>query len=91
MYIDNPLLKLTPHQLDRAVKAFAERTGLKNLTDILTRGARVARNPDTYSTVRGITEEEIEVLENETTGGFWQQTKELKVTILTCALGAIVQ
>lgn len=67
-----------------------------NVVDVqvLIRGARVARDPrnnTSAETVSGMTGVEEDALRREKTSGPWQQTKELKVTILTTACAAVVQ
>lgn len=61
--------------------------------EVLKRGARIARDSHnaTQQVVPEITRSEQVVLEKEKTSGFGQQTKELKVTILTVACAAFVQ
>ena len=92
-YIDNPLTQLSPTELEDAVRSFASATGLSHITDLLIRGAKLAKNPNTFASIPGLTDEEREVLqdENATKPTFFSQTKELQVTIMTCAVAAVVQ
>ncbi|KAI9760165.1 MAG: hypothetical protein M1840_002716 [Geoglossum simile] len=89
--INNPLLSLSPAELERDVRSFAEANKLTGIGDLLLRGARVARDPDVFRTVPGLTEEEGDALERERKLGFWQQPKQLKVVILMCSIAAILQ
>ncbi len=49
------------------------------------------RDPDAWPTVPGLTLEEREALRSESTSGFWRQPKQLRVTVATLCLAAIVQ
>ena len=82
----------TPDELDDDVKAFYERVGLGNTIDLdtLIRGARIARNLS-QPAVPGITSAEINAIKEESKSNFFQQTKQLKVTIMTTACAAIIQ
>ena len=68
---------------------------LENTIDLgtLIRGARIARDPRNLSgiAVPGITAAEFNTIEQEKKSSFFQQTKQLKVTILTTACAAIIQ
>lgn len=49
------------------------------------------RDPDLFRQVPGITEEEMAALEKEPKSSFWQQSKTLKLIIMTCSIAAILQ
>lgn len=91
----NPLVNRTPSELDQDVTAFYERVGLGNAVDLgtLIRGARIARDPRNLSDrgVPGITPAELNAIKQEAKSNFFQQTKQLKVTIMTTACAAIIQ
>ncbi|KAI9792520.1 MAG: hypothetical protein M1816_002040 [Peltula sp. TS41687] len=94
--IDNPLLHRNYDELESDVRDFHIRHELRGTVDVevLIRGARVARDPRNNTsgeTVPGMTAVEAAALKREKESGFLQQTKELKVTILTTAFAAIVQ
>ncbi|KAI9854474.1 MAG: hypothetical protein M1813_000990 [Trichoglossum hirsutum] len=91
--INNPLLYLTPDELNDSVERFHDRHGLASVVslDVLKRGARVAQDPSLYRTIEGITPPELDALQREKALSFMQQTRELKVTIMTTACAAIVQ
>ncbi|TKX22452.1 sugar transporter-like protein 21 [Elsinoe australis] len=91
IYLDNPLTHFSPPELEAAVRAFAEATKLEGITDLLIKGAKYARNPATWLSIPGLTAEEKEVLGNESQASFLEQTKELQVTLLACACGAVAQ
>lgn len=73
------------------VEAFARVHKLNDILDLLIRGAKVARDPEAYETVPGLTGKEKAALEREKKVGFWRQTKELRATIFTCSIAAILQ
>ena len=58
---------------------------------MLIRGALAARDPRAIRKIQGITPGETQVLEDEKTWGFREQTEELKVAILVTACSAIIQ
>lgn len=74
-----------------AVQDFAETHRLQDIKDLLVSGAKVARDPEAYESVPGLTQREKAALEKEKEKGLWRQTKELRVTIFTCAIAAIIQ
>lgn len=69
--------------------------GLGSTVDlgVLIRGARIARDPRNLSeiAVPGVTPAELNVIEQEENSNFFQQTKQLKVTIMATACAAIIQ
>jgi hypothetical protein len=74
------------------VRDFHERQKLGKVVDVelLVKAALIARDP-IYIRICDLTEPEKNALESEETLGFFQQTKELKVSILTTACAAIIQ
>ncbi|RMJ22398.1 Sugar and other transporter [Aspergillus sp. HF37] len=93
--IKNPLTSRTPDELDKDVQKFYERQQLDTAVDLdtLVKGARIARDPWNLSgrAVPGITAAERKAIEQEKDASFFQQSKQLKVTILTTACAAIIQ
>ncbi|KAJ0423941.1 major facilitator superfamily domain-containing protein [Aspergillus carlsbadensis] len=88
----NPLTERTASELEQDVRDFHERQELGKVVDVqlLVKGALIARDP-IYIQICDLTEPERRALESEETLGFFQQTKELKVSILTTACAAIIQ
>jgi hypothetical protein len=91
--VDNPLRGI---DLDAAVKRFASITDLEDLTPILLRGAYLAEDPDSYSTVEGLTASDLAALkrEYEETRSFRilaRVPKQLRTIIVTCSVAAIAQ
>ena len=54
-------------------------------------GCRIMRDPEAWQAVPGLTDEECLALERASHASFRQQPKELRVTIITLCLAAIVQ
>ncbi|GMG04615.1 unnamed protein product [Aspergillus oryzae var. brunneus] len=88
----NPLLLRTPEELEDDVHKFYDRNNLKDVVDLelLVKGARIAQEPDNLYTL-SLTPAEFKAIKDEKESGFWQQSKDLKVTILTTACAAITQ
>ncbi|KAH0536661.1 hypothetical protein FGG08_006487 [Glutinoglossum americanum] len=59
--------------------------------DVLKRGALVARNPNAFRAIGGITGPEVAALATEDDAGLMQLARGLKVTLMTTACAAIVQ
>lgn len=77
------------------MRTFHENHRLANVVDVdlLVRGARLARDRDSFmhSPDNKLSEVEREALEREENPKLLEQPKELKVVLLTCCIGAIVQ
>ncbi|KAH8665092.1 major facilitator superfamily domain-containing protein [Tricladium varicosporioides] len=89
--VGNPLIGEAPARVEAAVLAFAEANGLMGIHPLLLTGAMISMNPEEFRDVPGLTTQQIAALERENTMTFWDQTKELRTTIFTCAIAAIVQ
>ncbi|OJJ29783.1 hypothetical protein ASPWEDRAFT_177523 [Aspergillus wentii DTO 134E9] len=87
----NPLKDRTPEELEDDVRNFHQRLELGDVLDLdlLLRAARIARDPTDH--VPGITPAEEKTIRSESESEFYQQTKDLKVTILAMACAAITQ
>ena len=92
----------TPLQLDtwtsrQKAQRFHRRHGLQSKVErrVFVRGALVAKDPDSYARVPGLTRVERKALESESTESFLGQikllTKELRIILVTCCIAAIVQ
>ena len=88
--IENPLVHLTPEQLQRDVRAFARSKGLEEHLDVLKKGAQIAKDPRYYETIPGVTEYEKQALRDERARRF-RQPLALYLTIIICSIGAAVQ
>lgn len=88
--IENPLSHLTPEQLQRDVRTFAREKGLEEYSDLLERGAHIAKDPQFFEAIQGVTEREKQALRDERTRSF-RQPRALYLTIVICSVGAAVQ
>lgn len=88
--IKNPLAHVPITELIQDVKHFASENALTEHTDLLIRGALVAKDPPNFESVDGITEHEKEAIRNEVLHK-WRQPKALYFTIILCSIGAAVQ
>lgn len=89
--VGNPLIGEAPARVEAAVRTFAKENGLMDILPLLLAGATISMNPEEFRDVLGITDQQRAALEREDNMTFWQQTKELRTTIFTCAIAAIVQ
>ncbi|KAL4954501.1 hypothetical protein BDW69DRAFT_163099 [Aspergillus filifer] len=88
--VKNPLADLTEAQVLRDVEEFAQEYELNDILPDLRKGALIARDPDNFRSVAGITTEETEVIHNETAHK-WRQPRALYFSIILCSIGAAVQ
>ncbi|KAL8934090.1 MAG: hypothetical protein Q9211_005413 [Gyalolechia sp. 1 TL-2023] len=88
--IENPLSHLTPDQLQKDARAFARTTGLGDHEDLIERGARLAKDPQYFEVIPGVTDAEKQALRDERTHRF-RQPSALYLTIIVCSIGAAVQ
>ncbi|KAL2844547.1 MFS transporter [Aspergillus pseudoustus] len=88
----NPLTERTASELEGDVREFHRRQELGDVVDVelLVKGALISRD-EIYIEICNLTEPERRALKSEAKLGFFQQTKELKVSILTTACAAIIQ
>ncbi|GAA5905297.1 hypothetical protein JCM5296_001435 [Sporobolomyces johnsonii] len=86
----NPLYDMTEEELYRDVEHFVERTGLRDIQDVLKKAALVAQDRNNFERLPQLDEEEKQYLREETTHR-WRQTKMLYYQVLMCSLAAVVQ
>jgi hypothetical protein len=72
------------------VEEFARTHGFNEESDLLVRGALIAKDPPAFENVPGITETEKEAIRNEVLHK-WRQPRRLYFTIILCSIGAAVQ
>lgn len=95
--IENPLRRIPENHLHDSIRSFYDRADLKDVVDFDTiiRAARLARDEEAF-----IAEEEAEQTltrvektalgrEKETT--IWTESREIKIILLTCFVGSILQ
>lgn len=91
--IENPLQRVDKDDLDNDIYDFHEHYKLGRVVDVdtLIHGAHLARDEDATSAEGILTEVEEQALAREKTTRFWEESKELKVILLTCCVGSVVQ
>lgn len=89
--IDNPLKHSSPAELVTAIEEFMDTDQLREMANLLRRGAQLARDSEASMLVPGLTEHQKASLQEENTAGVWQQPKLLWTAITTCAVAAILQ
>ncbi|KAL4810310.1 hypothetical protein BDV18DRAFT_55872 [Aspergillus unguis] len=88
--IKNPLADLTETQVLRDVEEFAQEYELTDLLPDLRKGSLIARDPENFRAVPGITPEDVQVIQDETDHR-WRQPRALYFSIILCSVGAAVQ
>jgi sugar porter (SP) family MFS transporter len=88
--IKNPLAHLSNEEVMKDVQDFANTNGFPEMTDILIKGALVAKDPPAFESVPGLSEGEKDAIRNEVLHK-WRQPKSLYFTIILCSVGAAVQ
>ncbi|OAP59735.1 hypothetical protein AYL99_04737 [Fonsecaea erecta] len=88
--IKNPLAHLSNEEVIKDVEEFSRNNDFADMTDLLVRGALVAKDPPAFESVPGLTEPEKEAIRNEVLHK-WRQPKSLYFTIILCSIGAAVQ
>ena len=91
--IENPLQRVDEADLDRDICDFHEDYKLGRVVDLdtLIHGAHLARDEEATSEEGILMEAEEQALEREKKSRFWEESKELKIILLTCCLGSVVQ
>ncbi|KAJ0426043.1 hypothetical protein BJY00DRAFT_272800 [Aspergillus carlsbadensis] len=88
--IKNPLADLSEDQVLRDVGDFARDHGLDDILPNLRKGSLIARDPENFRSVPGMTPDEVRVIQDETDHK-WRQPRSLYFTIILCSIGAAVQ
>ncbi|KAI9371095.1 hypothetical protein BJX61DRAFT_548546 [Aspergillus egyptiacus] len=90
--IHNPLRERTPLELEDDVRKFHRRVELEDVVDVelLVKGALIARDEANVESCSLSNPQKL-AIKSEKSLGLFQQTKELKTTILTTACAAIIQ
>lgn len=86
----NPLSGIPKDTLLRDVESYASTHGLEEYLDLLKKGALVAQNPDGAQTIEGMTPDELQQLQNETTSR-WNHPWTLYLVIALNSVGASIQ
>ena len=95
--IQNPLRRIPVDHLTAYIRSFFEEYGLESVVDLTTlnRGAHLARDAEAF-TAEGnadgsLTPVEKAALDKEKHLTIWTETRELKIILLTCCVGSILQ
>ncbi|KAL2813162.1 hypothetical protein BJX63DRAFT_395145 [Aspergillus granulosus] len=88
--IKNPLADLSETEVLRDVEDFAREYDLNDILPNLRKGALIARDPQNFRSVSGMTQSEMQVIQDETDHK-WRQPRSLYFTIILCSIGAAVQ
>ena len=92
--IENPLRRIDEDDLERNIRQFYEDE--KELSaeidlDVLIRGGLLARDEEGFLAEGDISGPEHRALTHEKTTKIWQESKELRIILLTCFVASIVQ
>ncbi|KAG8533920.1 uncharacterized protein KY384_001661 [Bacidia gigantensis] len=91
--IENPLQRVDEVDLDEDITNFYAEHHLGKVVDLdtLIRAGHVARDEKATIAEGILNEVELRALEKEKTTRFWEESKELKLILLTCFVGSVVQ
>ncbi|KAL8915015.1 MAG: hypothetical protein Q9171_000455 [Xanthocarpia ochracea] len=93
--IENPLRRIPEEELNGYIKSFHKEKGLGIGIDFntLVRGARLARDEEAFvqEEAGNLTEVESAALEKEKRTTIWSESREIKIILLICCVGSIVQ
>lgn len=91
--IENPLQRIEEDELDDDISAFHRDYDLAEVVDVdvLIRGGRLARGEEVFVAEGSLSDVERAALQKEKSTRFWEESKELRVILLTCTVGAVVQ
>ena len=91
--IENPLQRVEEDELDEDIFNFYEDHDLALVTDFdtLIHGAHLARDEEATIAEDILSDVEKKALKKEKTTRIWEESKELKVILLTCCVGSVVQ
>lgn len=90
--IENPLDRFTPEALSLDISQFAQQYDLSEVIELelLQRAGQLARDRRAYGTIKGLSQEERDALQDERDRRF-KQPLALYITVVVCSLGAAVQ
>ncbi|KAL8937673.1 MAG: hypothetical protein Q9216_004307 [Gyalolechia sp. 2 TL-2023] len=95
--IENPLRRIPEDRLSGYIKSFHDQDNLANVVDVdtLIRGARLARDEEAFMAGEGadgyLSQVEAAALGKEKESSIWTESRELKIILLTCCVGSVVQ
>lgn len=95
--IENPLRRIPEERLRAYIESFHEEHHLVDVVDIdtLVRGARLAREKEGFvaeeTAADTLSDVEKAALKKEESTTIWTESREIKIIVLTCCVGSIVQ
>lgn len=96
--IENPLRRIPEDRLSTHIESFyRDWFGLADVVDLdtLVRGARLARDEEAFMVEEGVdgclTKVEKAALDKEKVSSIWTESRELKIILLTCCVGSVLQ
>ena len=96
--IDNPLRRIPEDRLKEYIESFHDESELASVVDVTTliRGARLARDEEAFvaeeSSAGGtLTQFERAAVEREKGTRIWTESREIKIVLLTCCVGSVLQ
>ena len=91
--IENPLARIDEDELAQRISEFYRDFHLSDVVDldVLIRGGHLARSEEIFVAEGSPSNLEKEALSKEKDSRFWEESKELRVILLTCSVASIVQ
>ena len=91
--IENPLRRIDEDDLVKEVRDFHHDEEMNDVVDVdtLIRGGQLARDEEAFIADGDLSPVERIALQKEKTSTIWQESKELKVILLTCVTASILQ
>lgn len=95
--IENPLRRIPEGHLNDYIKSFYDEADLANVIDFDTviRAARLARDEEAFvaeeEAEQTLTQVERTALKTEKTTTIWTESREIKIILLTCFVGSVLQ
>ena len=91
--IKNPLWRIHEDDLDAEIRNFHQEYGLANIVDedVLVRAGRLAKDEEATIIEGSLDDIEIAALKREKFTKIWNESKELKIILLTCKQAVFLQ
>lgn len=84
--IENPLRRIHEDKLEEEIRHFHQEYDLGNIVDVdvLVLGGRVAQDEEAVQIEGDLNAVQLSALEKEKTSKIWDESKELRIILLTC-------
>ena len=91
--IENPLRRIDEEDLEEDIRKFHKEESLADLVDlaVLIRGGLLARDEEGFIAEHALSEPEANALNHEKKARIWEESKELRIILLTCIVASVVQ